>query len=46
MMSRPSATAVNEQDRRRAVQRTAWWLALIALAVYVGFIALSVVRGH
>ena len=45
-MSRPSATAVNEQHRRRAVQRTAWWLALIALAFYVGFIALSVVRGH
>jgi hypothetical protein len=45
-MSRPSAAAVNEQHRRRAVQRTAWWLALIALAFYVGFIALSVVRGH
>jgi hypothetical protein len=45
-MLRTTATAVTEQDRRRAVHRTAWWLALIALAVYVGFIALSVVRGH
>ena len=45
-MFRTAATAVNEQDRRRAVHRTAWWLALVALAVYVGFIALSLVRGH
>jgi uncharacterized membrane protein (DUF485 family) len=44
-MSDAAATTVNEQDRRRAAHRTAWWLALIALAVYFGFIALSVVRG-
>jgi hypothetical protein len=45
-MRRIAATVVDEQNRRRAAHRTAWWLALIALAVYVGFIALSVVRGQ
>ncbi|MGH8178053.1 MAG: hypothetical protein ACREV5_17500 [Steroidobacter sp.] len=39
------ATASDEQDRRRGVRRTAWRLLLLALAVYFGFIALSVVRG-
>jgi hypothetical protein len=45
-MPRTADTAVSERDRRRAVQRTAFWLALTALAVYVGFIVLSVARGH
>ena len=37
---------VNDADRKRAVRSTALWLALIALAVYVGFIAMSVLRGQ
>jgi hypothetical protein len=37
---------VNETDRKRSVRRTALWLALIALAVYLGFIALGVMRGQ
>jgi hypothetical protein len=32
------------EERRRSVRRTALWLALIALAVYLGFIAMSVLR--
>ena len=38
--------ALKETDRKRGVRRTAWWLALIALSVYVGFIALGVWRGQ
>jgi hypothetical protein len=45
-MPRIATAAVNAQNRRRAAHRTAWWLALIALAFYLGFIALSVVRGQ
>jgi hypothetical protein len=39
------AFVLNEQDRKRRVRRTALWLALVALAVYIGFIAMSVMRG-
>ena len=31
-------------DRRRSVRRTALWLALVALAFYLGFIAMGVLR--
>jgi hypothetical protein len=34
------------QARKRSVRRTALWLALLAAAFYVGFIVLSVLRGH
>lgn len=34
------------EDRKRDVRRTAWWLALLALAFYIGFIVLSVVQGR
>jgi hypothetical protein len=34
----------NEADRRRKVRRTAIVLGLIALAFYLGFILLSVIR--
>ena len=31
-------------DRRRGVRRTALWLALLAIAFYLGFIAMGVLR--
>ena len=31
-------------DRRRGVRRTALWLALVAVAFYLGFIAMGVLR--
>jgi hypothetical protein len=31
-------------DRRRSVRRTALWLALVAVAFYLGFIAMGVLR--
>jgi hypothetical protein len=39
-------TEVNEEDRRRRVRRTALWLALLAGAFYLGFIAISVLRSR
>ncbi len=39
-----AAVALNEADRKRRVRRTALWLALVALAVYIAFIAVSVMR--
>ena len=33
-------------DRKRGVRRAALWLALVALAVYLGFIAMSVLRAQ
>jgi len=41
-----AATALNEVDRKRRVRRTALLLALIAVAVYVGFIAITVMRAN
>lgn len=35
---------VNEQDRRRRARRAAVMLALVALAFYVGFIAMGVLK--
>ena len=41
-----SAVAQNDADkRRRGVRRTAIMFGLIALAFYVGFIVLTLVRG-
>jgi uncharacterized membrane protein (DUF485 family) len=37
--------ALDDADRKRRVRRTALWLALLAFAVYIGFIALAMVRG-
>jgi hypothetical protein len=31
-------------DRKRSVRRTALWLALVAVAFYLGFIAMGVLR--
>jgi hypothetical protein len=36
---------VNLDERRRNARRMALWLALVAAAFYLGFIAMSVVRG-
>jgi hypothetical protein len=36
--------ALNDADRKRRARRTALWLALLAFAVYIGFIAVSVMR--
>jgi uncharacterized membrane protein (DUF485 family) len=36
--------ALNETDRKRRIRRTTIVLALVALAVYIGFIALGVMR--
>lgn len=38
--------AAMQDDRRKAVRRTAFVLALIALAFYVGFILLTYYRAH
>jgi hypothetical protein len=38
-------TGVDEAERRKQIRRTALWLGLIALVFYVGFIAMSVIRG-
>lgn len=38
------AVEVSGQDRKRGVRRTAFWLALVAAAFYLGFIALGVMR--
>jgi hypothetical protein len=37
--------ASQDPDRKRAVRRTALWLAVLAAAFYVAFIAMAVVRG-
>ena len=39
------ATSMSDDDRRRGVKRTALWLALLAAAIYFGFIAMSIMRG-
>ena len=43
------STAVEDMDetsRRRAVRRTALWLALLAASIYLGFIAMGVLRAQ
>jgi hypothetical protein len=35
-----------QQEQRRRVRRTTIVLSLLAIAIYAGFIALSVHRGH
>jgi hypothetical protein len=40
-----SSVSVEEQRKRR-IRRNVWWLVALALAFYVGFIAMSVWRGH
>jgi hypothetical protein len=35
-----------EQERKRRVRRNVWLLAATAVAFYVGFIALTYLRGH
>jgi hypothetical protein len=37
---------LNDLDRKRRIRRTAIWLALVALAFYVGFIAMSVMKSN
>jgi hypothetical protein len=39
-----TVATLNDPDRKRRVRRTALWLALVAIAVYVAFIAASVMR--
>jgi hypothetical protein len=38
------AAEISDQDRKRGVRRTAFWLALLAALFYVGFIAMGVWR--
>ena len=40
-----SDAGVNDEQRRR-VRRSAWLLALVAAAFYVGFIVMSIRMGH
>jgi hypothetical protein len=44
--SKMNASVTNESERKRAVRRTALWLALLAAAFYFAFIAMAVVRGN
>lgn len=39
-------TEPTPEERKRKVRRTALWLALLALAFYVGFIVLSVMKSR
>jgi hypothetical protein len=36
---------MSERNRKPNVRRTALWLGLVALAIYIGFIAMGVLRG-
>jgi hypothetical protein len=40
------ATEIRDPERKRGVQRTVFWLLLIAAAFYFGFIAMAVMRAH
>jgi hypothetical protein len=40
-----NAVTAPTEDRKRAVRRTALWLAALAAAVYFGFIVLLIIRG-
>jgi hypothetical protein len=44
-MESGALTRIDEADRRKRVRRSAITFGLIALAFYVGFIALWVIRG-
>jgi hypothetical protein len=44
-MSEPSLAPVDAADRRRRVRRTAVVLGLVAIAFYLGFIVMAVMRG-
>jgi hypothetical protein len=44
MMTKPLANSFDPAGRRAAVRRTAWILAIVAVAVFVGFV-LHVVLG-
>jgi hypothetical protein len=37
-----SSVPVNEEQRKRRIRRNVWWLVALAIAFYVGFIAMSV----
>ena len=39
-----AAETSGHDDRKRGVRRTALWLALVAAAFYLGFIAMGVLR--
>jgi hypothetical protein len=39
-----AAATSGHDDRKRSVRRTALWLALVAVAFYLGFIAMGVLR--
>jgi len=39
-----AAETSGHDDRKRGVRRTARWLALVAVAFYLGFIAMGVLR--
>jgi hypothetical protein len=43
-MSANNVSMANAQmlDRQRRIRRNVWWLAAVAFAFYVGFIAMSV----
>ena len=43
-MMKPSASTFDPAERRAAVRRTAWIMAAVAIAMFVGFILHSVLR--
>jgi hypothetical protein len=43
MLREPTMTERNDKSN---VRRTALWLGLLALAIYIGFIAMSVLRAN
>jgi len=38
------SAVLNDEQRKRRIRRNVWWLVALALAFYVGFIAMSVWR--
>jgi hypothetical protein len=41
-----NATTVGVGEQRRRARRTAFWLLLLAIAIYGGFIFMSVHKAH
>jgi hypothetical protein len=41
-----SVAVSNEAERKRRIRRNTLWLLALALAFYLGFIGLAIVRSH
>ncbi|HKQ82425.1 MAG TPA: hypothetical protein VJS42_09545 [Steroidobacteraceae bacterium] len=41
-----SSVPVSDEQRKRRIRRNVWWLVALAVAFYLGFIAMSIWRAH